>query len=652
MQTPYGRAALPAAAIIITFGTYVYISSLLAIPAILVFGLGVPIWAGLKRPRYLALSGLVVILVVAPLSTAVFVQEIRTPISPVSANSTTSFSGTGPLLAYAEVTPASGNSSTNFTWSAIVQPQYTPPDYGSPSGVELFVSSCSGALNSTTAGCPPGYSFHEFTQNFSAPLGRATSVNFHYKIGAVGEWSWQMAVLLPNGTAGALPNAISPFYLQGDGANNGLDGPLVLPSTTTYGTPAISNTNGTGSVLTDAWLATYAGNTSTLFEWNVTVQPQFVPHNFSAPLGVSLYVSTCAGAVGPTTPNCTAGYPLLNLTENFSSPSTTPFLVTLSKSLPSTGWWNWQMGVFLRNGSTGAPPNNRVYSYLVGSGPNRGIVGPLVESPPFATASTTAVGATGPLLDNAEVSPYTGDTSTNYTWNVTVNPAYTPAHNGTPIGVALFISACPGAINENDTNCPSGYAFHEIAIYFAKPLARSVNLTFRYQIGTNGVWDWQMGAFMANGTTGALPNETNLVLLAGDPMYNAIEGPVVGGWWTTYAELVGALYLDSLLLLGLPFYIVLVLYMFFKRRERQRRETQRRAAGPPPADTTAAGSGTAAGTTPPPPSGPSASAAAQEHNCPQCGAVLYAGETSCWKCGAKVGVSGGSAPLPSSGPKN
>ena len=53
---PIGRALLPAIAIVVVFATYVYVSTLLAIPAILVFGLAIPIWVGLKRPRDLAIT--------------------------------------------------------------------------------------------------------------------------------------------------------------------------------------------------------------------------------------------------------------------------------------------------------------------------------------------------------------------------------------------------------------------------------------------------------------------------------------------------------------------------------------------------------------------------------------------------------------------
>jgi len=340
VQTPYGRAALPAATILIVFGTYVYVSTLLAIPAILVFGLGIPIWMGLKRPRYLALTGLVIILLVAPISTAALVQEIRTPIGTVSSSSS-----------------------------------------------------------------------------------------------------------LPDGNGGS-------------------------------------------------------------------------------------------------------------------------------------------------------------------------------------------------VLNNAQVSPYTGSTSTNFSWQVTVQPQYIPdAANNSTLMIALFVSTCPGATSNSTTYCPAGFSFYN----FSRPLLdlkTTTTLTWNFTIGSNGIWDWQIELWVVNATHGL-----NNILLVGDPTYNGIEGPVVGGWWDTYGQIVPTLYLNDLLLLGLPFYIVLVLYMYFKRREKTRKETQRRAAGPTPPDSGAAG--TAPTTAPGGPPPPSASPAAQEHNCPNCGAVLYAGETSCWKCGAAVGAPASGTPLPS-----
>ncbi|HTP56312.1 MAG TPA: hypothetical protein VML53_06610, partial [Thermoplasmata archaeon] len=66
VQTPLGRTLLLAFTILVVFGAF-YLSVLFAIPAILIVGLWLPIYLGQKRPRYLALSGVVVLLLMAPL---------------------------------------------------------------------------------------------------------------------------------------------------------------------------------------------------------------------------------------------------------------------------------------------------------------------------------------------------------------------------------------------------------------------------------------------------------------------------------------------------------------------------------------------------------------------------------------------------------
>ena len=260
---------------------------------------------------------------------------------------------------------------------------------------------------------------------------------------------------------------------------------------------------------------------------------------------------------------------------------------------------------------------------------------------PVSSGSALPDGNGGSVLSNAQVTPYTGSSTTNFTWQVTIEPQYVPPGNGTPVMISLFVSTCPGATSNATTYCASGFPFYNLS----KPLhnlTSATTLFWNFTIGSNGIWDWQMEIWVVNSTTHGLSD----ILLQGDPTYNGIEGPVVGTWWDTYGQIVPTLYLNDLLLLGLPFYLVLVLYMYFKRRERQRKEAQRRAAGPPPPDTPAPVAG--AGSPPSGSSAPSASSAAQEHNCPQCGAVLYTGETSCWKCGAKVDGSSSGTPLPSS----
>ena len=80
LRTPVGRLVLVLLAVAVVFATYAYVSVIIAIPAILLFGLALPIWVGLKRPRFLAVVGLAIILTVGPLANIVFTQDILTPV--------------------------------------------------------------------------------------------------------------------------------------------------------------------------------------------------------------------------------------------------------------------------------------------------------------------------------------------------------------------------------------------------------------------------------------------------------------------------------------------------------------------------------------------------------------------------------------------
>jgi len=58
LRTTPGWVLLLLLTIGVVFASWAYIQFVIAIPAVLLFGLGIPIWAGLKRPRFLALFGL------------------------------------------------------------------------------------------------------------------------------------------------------------------------------------------------------------------------------------------------------------------------------------------------------------------------------------------------------------------------------------------------------------------------------------------------------------------------------------------------------------------------------------------------------------------------------------------------------------------
>lgn len=267
---------------------------------------------------------------------------------------------------------------------------------------------------------------------------------------------------------------------------------------------------------------------------------------------------------------------------------------------------------------------------------------PLANS---ASGSPFSVGS--PVMQNASVHPFNGGASTNFTWKVTIFPQNVPKGNTTPVWLILYISTCPGATGNNSPYCSQPYPLTILNKTLPTSPTGPYTETFAYKIGTNGIWDWQMGIYTKNSTTGV----PYFQLLVGDPTYNGIEGPVIGGFSVIYSELILTVYFQDILFLGAPFYFVLLVYMLFKNRERRRKEAQQRAPGPVPPDGGPATAAAAAapskgaplpsGQNPPGSSGapPSASAAAQELNCPKCNAVVYAGEATCWKCGAALSTS-------------
>ncbi len=222
LRSPVGRALLIAFAVVVVFATFVYVSLLLAIPAFLVVGLMVPIYAGLKRPRYLAISGLVIMLLVAPLASVAYTQEIMTPTGFAHSNSSLPYGNGGSVLQDAHVSPFVGSTTTNFTWTVSVYANYRPPGPATINSLTLYISTCPGATNNTTPYCSGGYDF--FTVNTTAINATGeTNVTFHYTIGIDGIWDWQMGLAVENTTS----KQVQLIFLVGDPTYNAIQGPVV-----------------------------------------------------------------------------------------------------------------------------------------------------------------------------------------------------------------------------------------------------------------------------------------------------------------------------------------------------------------------------------------------------------------------------------------
>lgn len=262
----------------------------------------------------------------------------------------------------------------------------------------------------------------------------------------------------------------------------------------------------------------------------------------------------------------------------------------------------------------------------------------LLQTPVGAAASGSGgVFSNGPpLMQNATVTPYTGTKSTNFTWSVTIFPANHPIGNTTPNELDLYISDCPGATGNNSTYCSPGYTLIVLQNKTLPNTTSPYTVTFHYRIGSNGIWAWQMGIWTENSTT----KKPYFQLLIGDPQYNGIEGPVIGGFWVIYGLVLEDAFFEDFLFIAAPYFGLLLVYMLFKARERRRKEAEQRAPGPlPPAG--GGGPRQAEAKEAPLPSssgGPPAAtaSASSELNCPKCNAVVYAGEQTCWKCGAPL----------------
>lgn len=234
VQTRLGKVALVVISALAVTATFAYVTPLLGIPVFLVVGLALPIFSGVKRPRYLALSGLVVILVVAPVSNIVFSQEIMTPVAAASSSSAFPYGSGGPVLENATVSPFSGGVGTNFTWTVTLFPNRITSNFSatnwSNDSVRLYISTCPGAIIANATYCTKGYPFLELDHNFTSKPADGTVITFNHVIGTNGVWDWQMSLNLQNDTT----HNFSGIFLEGDATWNGIEGPVIGGFATVY----------------------------------------------------------------------------------------------------------------------------------------------------------------------------------------------------------------------------------------------------------------------------------------------------------------------------------------------------------------------------------------------------------------------------------
>lgn len=215
-----GKVLLLAIAILATAASFTYLGIIVAIPVVLLVGLALPIWAGLKRPRYLALTGLVILVVAGAIIAPLLTQEVMIPSAAVSSSPVNSTNPHSMILQNASVSPFNAAPGTNFTWTVTVYPQYIPHGNTSPLWLNLNLMNIAGALAQTL-------NFTHFSPNSTTPL----VVVFRSAIATAGIWSWQMNLSYRSISRGTLT-----FVLLNAGSGfNAVEGPVVGSFLTTLG---------------------------------------------------------------------------------------------------------------------------------------------------------------------------------------------------------------------------------------------------------------------------------------------------------------------------------------------------------------------------------------------------------------------------------
>jgi len=252
--------------------------------------------------------------------------------------------------------------------------------------------------------------------------------------------------------------------------------------------------------------------------------------------------------------------------------------------------------------------------------------------------SPWVAGANGPILQGATATPYSGAAGAMYHFNVTVNPTEVPANASPPLWVEVWVSTCPGATGPSDPYCSSGYPLLDQNLTFPGGLNQTRVVTFSLPINDSNIWSWEMGtAYFAQVNATNASRDSNLTWVFLGP----VQGPIVGPYAAILGIALEAFLVSTFVPAGLVFFVGLLGYMWFKAREARRKALEEPPAippaGPPPL-------GAAPGTAPM----VSAPAAPPERSCPNCKAVVYPNESTCWKCGAPLTAGGASAaPLPS-----
>lgn len=214
---PLGRAVFIAIAVLTLAFGLIYLSEIIGIAALLLFGLALPIYAGWKRPRSLALAGLVILLLAAPLASVLVAQGYFSAPGRID-----SFGENhGALLQNATVSPFNGGNGAVYTFEVTVHPEHL---YNGTrlANLTLFVTTCPDATepNQSVTVCTSPFPWYRQVHAFNGTPTQATPVEFTQKLPGPNLWWWTMWATYLNAT-----NATNttPEYVYLNSANGYAD---------------------------------------------------------------------------------------------------------------------------------------------------------------------------------------------------------------------------------------------------------------------------------------------------------------------------------------------------------------------------------------------------------------------------------------------
>ncbi|MCI4337657.1 MAG: zinc ribbon domain-containing protein [Thermoplasmata archaeon] len=164
---------------------------------------------------------------------------------------------------------------------------------------------------------------------------------------------------------------IAALLLAAPIVNYGLTSEAMTPSPAVNSSTDHGNTSTGAPVLTNATATPYNGAGGSAFAFTVDLYPNRLPTNYT-PYQLWVYVSTCPGATGNSSPFCGSGYPFYPVGQNVTTVSASPTPVTFHVNLPGPNIWWWQMGLLARATTFNASANktNTTYQWIFLAVPN------------------------------------------------------------------------------------------------------------------------------------------------------------------------------------------------------------------------------------------------------------------------------------------